>query len=64
MAKIETTGGEYRVFTADETGAPELHEAGKWHFEPGDYDGGEVFSQGYDTEAEAVAAAQDWANRA
>lgn len=54
---IETANGIYRVYRAEDAGAPELHEPGCWHFEPADYDGGDVWSFGHRDLSDAVEAA-------
>lgn len=51
----------YRVYEASEAGSPEAHElvsgeAGGWYYQPEDAPIGEVWSERYDTRAEAVAA--------
>lgn len=50
----------YTVYKAEEAGSPESHEAGKWYFQPDDYDDGSVFSNGYNSEQAAKEAAEEW----
>lgn len=54
----------WTVYHASRAGVPQLHgvaagHPGEWHFQPDDGPAGEVWSIGYPTRAEAVAAA--WA---
>lgn len=62
MATIQTPRGDLRIFRGDETlqvqaddGIPAIPTL--WYWEPADYDGDVLWSDGYETEAEAQRAA-------
>lgn len=51
----------FTVYHKYNSGQPSAHDGGPWFYEPTyDYDGGEVYSEGYNTKADAVAAAEAW----
>jgi hypothetical protein len=57
-----TESGRFVVYHKSDAGAPELHDSdeGDWYFEPKGYSDGEVFSGGYPTWEDALAAAENW----
>ncbi len=48
--------GDFIIYHKDESGYPEAHEGGPWFFEPKDFGGGEVFSEGFRSKLEAIKA--------
>mgnify|MGYP000272839456 CR=1 FL=1 len=50
----------YRIYHRSEAGRPDLHKDGEWFFEPKGYGEGEVYSRGFATRKQAVAAAERW----
>jgi hypothetical protein len=57
---MKTKSEKFVVYHKDNAGRPDMHEGGPWFFEPAKYDDGEVYSDGYATAAEALAAAERW----
>lgn len=57
-----TIPGGWRVYRAEEAGAPELHVAGSWYFEPLDWDG-DIFSDACPTREEAIELCREWVER-
>ena len=64
MQTIPTAAGDYRVYRGSE--APrrkDEHEPHKWYFEPGDYVGFSIFSDGYESAEAARDAALECGER-
>lgn len=57
---ISTSNGDYVIYHVSEAGIPSAHDTGhgEWFFHPTDLLDGEVFSDGYPTQAEAEQAAR------
>lgn len=45
---------EFCVYNRDDAGSPEDHEGGPWFYQPKDFDGGEVYSEGYPSKDAAI----------
>lgn len=59
-ANIELPSG-FTVYHRTEAMLPDLHQ-GEWFYEPTDWDTADVYSEGYDTKAEAAAACRKWSD--
>ena len=58
MATRRQAPAGWSVYHRSEAGSPELHTGGEWFFQPDDFDGGEVWSRGYPSQAAALAACE------
>ncbi len=55
----------YTVYHRSAAGDPGAHNStrGDWYFEPSDWDGGDVYSEGYPTQRAAEEAAREWEDK-